>query len=101
MSKIFERLLFAQINEYMDSKLSIFQCGFRKNTSPQNCLLFIIEKWKKCLDKKGAAGILLTDLSKAFDSLDHELLIAKLEAYGFTYDALKLIHSYLSNTSKS
>ena len=49
------------------------------------------------MDKKRAAGILLTDLSKAFDSLDHELLIAKLEAYGFTYDALKLIHSYLSN----
>ena len=75
LSKIFERLLFTQINKYMDSKLSLYQCGFRRNMGTQNCLLFLIERWKKCLDKKGVAGVLLTDLSKAFDSLDHELLI--------------------------
>ena len=95
LSKIFERLLFTQINKYMDSKPSPYQCGFRKNMGTQNCLLFLIERWKKCLDKKGVAGVLLTDLSKAFDSLDHELLIAKLEAYGFDYVSLKPIFSYL------
>ena len=42
-------------------------------------------------------GAVLTDLSKAFDCLDHELLIAKLNAYGFSLTALKLVHSYLSN----
>ena len=42
-------------------------------------------------------GVLLTDLSKVFDCLNHELLIAKLNAYGFTLPALKLIHNYLSN----
>ena len=96
ISKIFERLLFSQINAYMDSKLSIYQCGFRKNMSAQHCLLLMIEMWKKCLDKKDKAGLLLTDLSKAFDCLNHELLIAKLDAYGFGYKALKLIHSYLT-----
>ena len=63
----------------------------------QNCLLFMIEKWKKCLDNKGRAGIVLTDLSKAFDCLNHDLLIAKLAAYGFSIDALKLVRSYLTN----
>ena len=97
LSKITERLMFYQIDKYMDGKLSMYQCGFRKGMSAQNCLLCMIEKWKKCLDKKGKAGVLLTDLSKAFDCLVHELLIAKLNAYGFDYFSLKLINNYLSN----
>ena len=44
LSKIFERLMSYQINDYMDEKLSIFLCGFRKGMSAQNCLLFMIEK---------------------------------------------------------
>ena len=56
----------------------------------------MIEKWKKALDKKHIAGALLTDLSKAFDCLNHELLIAKLEAYGFNETSLLYIFSYLS-----
>ena len=55
----------------------------------------MIEKWKKCLDKGGKCGALLTDLSKAFDCLLHDFLITKLHAYGFEIDALKLIYSYL------
>ena len=47
------------------------------------------------MDKRGFAGLLLTDLSKAFDCIDHELLIAKLHAYGFNIKSLELIHSYL------
>ena len=97
LSKIFERLLYYQINDYMDSKLSTQQCGFRKNMSAQHCLLVMLEKWRICLDNKGSCGVLLTDLSKAFDCLIHDLLIAKLNAYGFDYSSLKLIHSYLTN----
>ena len=52
---------------------------------------------KKSVDNGGACGALLTDLSKAFDCQPHELLIAKLDAYGFDKSSLKLIHSYLSN----
>ena len=75
--------------------LSIFLCGFRKNRSAQHCLVHMIEKMRKCLDKHGQTGVLLTDLSKAFDCLDHDLLIAKLSAYGFDHTSLKLIYSYL------
>ena len=57
----------------------------------------MIEKWKKVVDNGGAFGALLTDLSKAFDCIPHDLIIAKLEAYGFQIDALRLVHDYLSN----
>ena len=80
----------------MRHKLTIYLCGFRKSMSAQNCLLFMIEKWRKCLYNSGKAGVLLTDLSKAFDCLVHDLFIAKLHAYGFDYMALKLIYSYLT-----
>ena len=60
----------------------------------------MLEKWKNAVDKGkvfGALLTLLTYLSKAFDSLVHELVIAKLNAYGFNLPALKVIHSYLSH----
>ena len=60
----------------------------------------MVEKLKKCLDNKGSTGILLTDLSKAFDCLIHDLLLAKLHAYGFQHNAIKLIHSYLDGRSQ-
>ena len=52
---------------------------------------------KKIVDNGGVFGALLTDISKAFDCIPHDLIIANLEAYGFHIDALKLIHDYLSN----
>ena len=56
-----------------------------------------MEKWKKILDNHGYAGTIITDLSKAFDIINHELLNAKLHAYGFGNSALMLINSYLKN----
>ena len=56
----------------------------------------LIEKWKKKLDNKGYAGAILMDLLKAFDTINHELLAAKLYADGISKDALKLINSYMS-----
>ena len=96
ISKNFERLMLDQMHEYMIPFLSIFLCGFTKEMNAQNCLLFMVEKWRKALDKANKCGVLFTDLSKAFDCLLHDLLIAKLHAYGFDYLALKLIHSYLT-----
>ena len=57
----------------------------------------MLEAWKKVLDDKESAGAILTDLSKAFDCLNHDLLIAKLDAYGFSHEALKFIRSYLKD----
>ena len=83
----------------MESFLSKYQCisGFRKGFSTQHCFLFMLEKWKRAVGNGKIFGILLTDLSKAFDCLSHENLLAKLHAYGFSISALKLIYSYLAN----
>ena len=94
-SKVFERSMFEYF--FFDNFLSKEQCGFRKGYSTQQCLLALLEKWKRAVDSGQMFGALLTDLSKAFDCLDHELLIAKLNAYGFSLPALKLVHDYLSN----
>ena len=81
----------------MESFLSKYQCDFRKGYSTQHCLLFMLEKWERAVDNGKVFGILLTDLSKAFDCLYHELLLSKLHAYGFSISALRLIYSYLAN----
>ena len=95
--KIFEKLLCKQITIFIDPLLSKYQCGFRKGFSAQHCLLAMLEKWKNAVDKGKVFGALLTDLSKAFDCLPHELIVAKLNAYRFNLPALKLMHSYLSH----
>ena len=97
VSKIFQRIIFRKISNYMDSFFSKHQCGFRKGSSTQQCLLSMLEKWKRAVDNGNAFGLLLTDLSKAFGCLSHELLLAKLHAYAFSFAALRLIHSYLTN----
>ena len=97
LSKIFVKLMFKEMSQFFDKIFSKYQCGFRKGFSTQQCLLAMLEKWKRAIDNGKCFGALLTDLSKAFDCLEHELLIAKLNAYGFHLSALKLIHDYLSN----
>ena len=56
----------------------------------------MIEKWRESVDSGNVFGALLTDLSKAFDCLPHDLILAKLHAYGFDEMSLKLMHDYLS-----
>ena len=76
--------------KYFNHILSKWQCGFRKGFNTQHCLLVMTKKWRKCLHKEGISGAILTDLSKAFDSILHDLLIAKLAAYGFDYQPLRI-----------
>ena len=97
VSTIFERTIQKQISDYIGKILSPFLCGYRKCFSTQYALLTIIKRWKFCLDKKGFAGALLMDLSKAFDTINHKLLIAKLHAYDFSTDVLEVLLSYLQD----
>ena len=94
--KCFERLLYKQISFYID-QLSHYMCGYRKGFTTQHVLLSFIAKWKNVLDNKEYGGTILMDLSKAFDTINHDLLIAKLHIYGFSEESMKLINSYLTN----
>ena len=69
-----------KLDKYFSDLLSKYQCGFRQGFENQNCLLSMIEKLRKIRDKKGIFAAVLTDLSKAYDCISHNLLIAKLSA---------------------
>ena len=95
-TKIYGKILFNQINDYIDSYFSDPLIGFRKNQSTQHCLTKIPEKWKHLLDNGYNTGVHFLDLSKAFDLLNHSLLLAKLDAYGFSLKSTTFIQSYLN-----
>ena len=97
ISKVYERCIYEQLQSYFEKILSPYQCGLRKGFNAQHCLIALIKTWKKSVDSGGAFGALMTDLSKVFDCLSHDLLIAKLDAYGFDKKSLKLVYSYLSS----
>ena len=97
ISKIYERILFSRMNAYFEPIFSDLLCGFRSNHSTQHALLRLIQNWQTQLDNKKQVGTILMDLSKAFDSLPNELLLAKLIAYGFNNRSTFLVGNYLTN----
>ena len=97
LSKVYERPMYNQLYYDFDNTLFPSQYGFRKGYSAQHCLLVMIEKFKEAIDRGNEFGALLTDLSKAFDSMNHPLLIAKLYSYGVSPLSVNMIFSYFSN----
>ena len=89
--------MYMQIDTFMRDKLSKLLTGSRKNHSTQHCLMSMLEIWKNTLDKGGYVSTIFMDLSKAFDTLSHDLLIARLDTYGFEMDSLSFMKSYLND----
>ena len=96
-SKIFEKVIYDRLSQYLEKYLNSLLCGFRKAHSPQHALFKLLQTWQEELDKSGFVGKILMDLSEAYDSLPHDLLVAKFEAYGIDKNGLNLIHNYLTN----
>ena len=96
-AKVFEMLISEQIiahmNELFDNRLG----AYRKGHGCSQLLTSAIDTWKRALDNNKIVGTLMMDLSKAFDSIPHDLLVAKLNAYGFSYNACTFILTYLRN----
>ena len=97
MSKVFKRLLEKQTVPFVDTKVSNLLCAYRKKYGAEQGLIRVTEKIRKTLDSKGVVGMISMDLSKVFDCIQHHLLIAKLNTYGFGAQSLRLISNYLSN----
>ena len=97
ISKVYERLIYNQLSECSESFLSHILCGFRKVHSTQHALFKLFQSWQKELDNGGFVGIILMDLSKAYDCIPHALLIAKLKCYGIGNGSLRLLLDYLTN----
>ena len=98
LSKLFEKIMANQLNTYFELCLSKLLCNFRKNHSTQHALPRLLNHWKRALDDSNIVGTVLMYLSKAYESLPHDLIVAKLETYGIGYKILGFIFEYLTNS---
>ena len=96
-TKLFESILFTQLNGYMQKKIFKISHGFSETQNTQNSLLRMIESWKFRLNNGPKVGVIILDLFKAFDSMNHELLLTKLKAYGLDSNSATFMKSYLTN----
>ena len=96
ISKVFERIIYIQINEYVEPFLSKILTGFPENHNTQQPSLKRLENFKGVLDKDNSVSAIFMDLSKVFDTLNNDLLIVKIEAYGFSVKSLPYTHNYLN-----
>lgn len=100
MNKIFESLLAVRLTSFLNANNFFYrnQHGFRKAASTEVAVLELMDELSESIDqKKQLAGALFLDLSKAFDTINHELLLKKMDAYGIRGLPHKLMQSYLSN----
>ena len=96
-SKVCERFIHENLMSSVTNFLSDIFSAYRKGYSTNHVLLRLIENWKAALDSNLFTGAVLMDLPKAFDCIPHDLLIAKLHAYGFSFETLTFLNSYLRN----
>ena len=99
ISKNFERIIFNQVKEYFNTHDLYFrsQYGFRKEHSTELAMLEVIDRIVQHLEKDTTPINMYLDLSKAFDTLDHNILLYKLKYYGIHGPAPRLFESYLNN----
>lgn len=99
IAKIFEKLVFNQLSEYINhgNILSPFQSGFRPNFSTTTALLKFTNDVFSSFDGGQLTGAIFIDLSKAFDMVDHYLLLDKLYSIGLNQNALLWFNAYLHN----
>ena len=81
----------------MEDKLAKLLTGFRKSNGTQHSLLTMLEKWKRIIGNGACVSALFMDFSKVFDTINHDLMLAKLKEYGFSTSTSNLMHSYLKN----
>ena len=101
ISKVIEKAIHDQASTFLNSRnlLYTYQSGFQKKHSTDFCLSYLNDKILKGFDWGMMTGMILTDLQKAFDTIDHDVLLQKLYAIGFSKRTINWFKSYLSNRS--
>ena len=97
LSKVYERIIYNQLSQHPEQFINSILCGFCEAHNTQHPFFKLLHSWQRELDSGSFVGTILMDLSKAYDCISHELLIAKLECYGLDEISLKLILNYLSH----
>ena len=103
ISKIFERIMYTRLQDFLKTSEMLYkvQFGFRKTYSTNHALLSIVEKFRNSLDKNMYTCGIFIDLEKAFDTVNHHIILSKLNHYGIRGVANSWFASYLSNRSQS
>lgn len=96
-SKAFEIILYQRICPLVVNQISAYQHGFINGRSTTTNLIIMTQYLSEILDRRGQVDVIYTDFSKAFDKIDHGILLGKLRCFGFTVDAIAFLHSYLTN----
>ena len=99
VSKLVERVVFNQLHEYLfnNKLLTESQSGFRPMFSTETALLEAVNEWLWNIDNNLLNGVIFLDLEKAFDTMDHAILLGKLKLYGVSSQSLNWFRSYLSD----
>ena len=99
MSKLFEKTVHNQTQQYLQEHkiLYKYQSGFRKHHSTNTCLSHLNNKILEGFDKGMVSGMILIDLQKAFDTIDHNILLKKMKFMGFADSTISWFRSYLTN----
>ena len=101
LSKIIERIIHNQTQEFLDKNniLYRYQSGFRNHHSTDTCLSYLTDKVKIGFEEGLLTGMVLIDLQKAFDTIDHSILLEKMSCLGFAGKTIAWFTSYLTNRS--
>ena len=103
LSKLFERIVYQQLNAYLQTHQLLYehQSGFRSSYSTETCLIYLTDFIKQEQDKGNYIGMVLLDLQKAFDTVNHKIMLQKLEAIGLHESAIAWFKSYLYGRQQS
>ena len=91
--QVYERFINDNMLSIIQTLLTDFVSAYRKHYSANNVLISLKENWNENLNNNKIVGAVFTDLSKTFDCIPHDLLTAKMEAYGFNEDCLTFLYS--------
>ena len=103
LSKVLERCIFVQVVDYLECNRLLHPShhGFRSNHSTLSALVQMFDTWVEAFEDDEVSAVIMLDMSAAFDTVDHDILLKKMDLYGFDQTAISWFRSYMTNRSQS